>query len=154
MHTPLVSANAVIMWCMECTWISYCIRLLDRAPVCMGGEVFFAYRVFGCHFSLESSGWLRGCRAASRSGRPCMHASIAVPRGGAWSASHPWSPALICAVRGAWVPWIPSAQAAVFPCTIAAPHHRALHRNLRYRTYRTLPACPCKMPILLCVSLT
>ena len=29
------------------------------------------------------SGWLRA-RAA------CMHASIAVPRGGAWSASHPW----------------------------------------------------------------
>jgi hypothetical protein len=45
-HAPLVSANAVIMWCMECLWISYRMRLLDRAPVCMGGEVFFAYRVF------------------------------------------------------------------------------------------------------------
>ena len=28
-HTPLVSANAVIMWCMECIWISYCLRLFD-----------------------------------------------------------------------------------------------------------------------------
>ena len=45
-HAPLVSANAVIMWCMECLWISYRMRLLDRAPVCMGGEAFFAYRVF------------------------------------------------------------------------------------------------------------
>jgi hypothetical protein len=45
-HTPLVSANAVLMWCMECIWISYRMRLLDRAPICMGGEVFFAYRVF------------------------------------------------------------------------------------------------------------
>ena len=93
-HTPLVSANAVIMWCMECVWISYRMRLLDRAPVCMGGEVFFANSVFGTCFSLESSGWLRGCRAGSRSGRLCMNASIAVPRGGAWSASHPWSPNL------------------------------------------------------------
>jgi hypothetical protein len=45
-HTPLVSANAVIMWCMECIWTSYRMRLLDRASVCMGGEVYFAYRVF------------------------------------------------------------------------------------------------------------
>jgi hypothetical protein len=44
-HTPLVSANAVIMWCMECVWISYRMRILDRAPLCMGGEGFFAYRV-------------------------------------------------------------------------------------------------------------
>ena len=79
-HTPLVSANAVIMWCMECIWISYRMRLLDRAPVCMGDEVFFAYRVFGSCFSLESSGWLRGCRAGSGSGRPCMPWSLgAVP---------------------------------------------------------------------------
>ena len=91
LHTPLVSANADNMRCMECVWISYCMRLLDRAPVRMGGEVFFANRVFGSGFSLESLGWLRGCRAGSRSGRPCMNASIAVPRGGAWSASHPWS---------------------------------------------------------------
>jgi hypothetical protein len=38
-YTPLVSANAVIMW------ISYCMRLLDRARVCMGGEgvyIFFS----------------------------------------------------------------------------------------------------------------
>ena len=94
-HTPLVSANAVInMCCMECIWISYRMRLLDRASVCMGGEVFFAYSVFVSCFSLESSGWLRGCRAGSRSGWSCMHASIAVPRGGAWSASHPWIPDL------------------------------------------------------------
>jgi hypothetical protein len=26
-HTPLVSANAVIMWCIECIWISYRMRL-------------------------------------------------------------------------------------------------------------------------------
>ena len=42
-HTPLVSANAVIMWCMECIWTSYRMRLLDRAPVCMGGEGFYIY---------------------------------------------------------------------------------------------------------------
>jgi hypothetical protein len=89
-HTPLVSANAVIMWCMECLWISYCMRLLDKASVCMGGEVYFAYRVF-----VPVSLWNpRDCQAGSRSGRPCMHASIAVPRGGAWSASHPWIPDL------------------------------------------------------------
>jgi hypothetical protein len=44
-HTPLVSANAVIMLCMECIWTSYCMRLLDRAPVCMGGEVLFPFLV-------------------------------------------------------------------------------------------------------------
>ncbi len=42
-HTLLVSANAVNMWCMECIWISYCMRLLDRARVCMGGEGFYIY---------------------------------------------------------------------------------------------------------------
>jgi hypothetical protein len=42
-HTPLVSSNAVIMWCMECVWISYRMRLLDRAPVCMGGEGLYIY---------------------------------------------------------------------------------------------------------------
>jgi len=64
-------------------------------------------------------------------------------------------PDLTCAVRGAWVPWIPSAQAAVFPCTIAAPRHY----NLRYPTLTgltvaCLAACPCTMPIHFCVSLT
>ncbi len=39
-HTPLVSANAVIMWSMECICIYYCMRLLSRAPACMGGEGF------------------------------------------------------------------------------------------------------------------
>ena len=42
-HTPLVSANAVSMWCMECIWISYRMHLLDRAPVCMGGEGFYIF---------------------------------------------------------------------------------------------------------------
>jgi hypothetical protein len=37
-HTPLVSANAVIMWCMECIWTSNHMRLLNRAPVCLEGE--------------------------------------------------------------------------------------------------------------------
>jgi hypothetical protein len=27
-HKPLVSANAVIIWCMECIWISYCMQRL------------------------------------------------------------------------------------------------------------------------------
>jgi hypothetical protein len=45
-HTPLVSANAAIMWCMECIWISYRMLLLDTAPVCMGGEGFYI------HFSI------------------------------------------------------------------------------------------------------
>jgi hypothetical protein len=93
-HTPHVSANAVIMGCMECIWTSNHMRLINRAHVCMGSEVFFPYRVFGSCFSLESLEWLRGCRAGSRSGRPCMNASIAVPLGGAWSASHPWIPDL------------------------------------------------------------
>ena len=42
-HTPLVSANAVNLWCMECIRISYCMRLLDRAPEFMGGEGFYMY---------------------------------------------------------------------------------------------------------------
>ena len=42
-HTPLVLANAAIMWCMECIWISYRMRLLDRASVCMGGEGFYIF---------------------------------------------------------------------------------------------------------------
>jgi hypothetical protein len=93
-HTLLVSANAVNMWCMECVCISYRMRFLNSAPVCMGGEVFFAYRVFGFHFSLESSGWLRGYRAGSGSGQ--LYACIYRGRsgGGAWSASHPWIPDL------------------------------------------------------------
>ena len=146
--------------CVEFIWTSYRMRLLDRARVCMGGEAFFAYnRVFGSCVSLESSGWLHGCRAGSRSERPRLHVSIAFPQGGTWSAPHPWIPDLTCAVRGAWVPWIPFAQATVFPCTIAAPRHRALHPILRYPTLTgptvpCLPACPCTMPILLCVSLT
>ena len=48
-HTSLVSANAVIMWCMERICISYCMRLLDRASVCMGGEGVYI------HFSIAPS---------------------------------------------------------------------------------------------------
>jgi hypothetical protein len=80
-HTLLVSVNAVNMWCMECVCISCRMRFLNCARVCMGGEVFFTYRVFGFHFSLESSGWLRGYRADSGSGQLCMHAFIPVAQG-------------------------------------------------------------------------
>ena len=90
-------SEAVMMWCMECIWISYCMRFLDAAPVCIGGLVFFAYRF--C-FSFESMGWLHGCWTGSGSGRPCLHAFIAVPRSGAWSESHPWISNLTCAVCG------------------------------------------------------
>ena len=86
-HTPLLSANAVILWCMECIWISYYKRLLDKAPVCMGARLS-SLTVFSVPVSLWNP------RACSGSGRLCMHASIPVPRGGAWSASHPWSPEL------------------------------------------------------------
>ena len=55
-HTPLVSANAVIMWCMECIWISYCMRFLDRAPVCMYGRRGFLR--FPCFLFLFLSGIL------------------------------------------------------------------------------------------------
>ncbi len=73
-----------------------CMDLLSHAPLgqsaCMyGRRGFLRLPCFRSCFSLES---LRGCRAGSRSGLPCLHASIAVPRGGAWSASHPWSPDL------------------------------------------------------------
>jgi hypothetical protein len=101
-------------------------------------------------FSLES--W-EGCRAGSGSVRPCMHD----PSGRCLVriASMESLPDLTCAVRGAWVPWIPSAQAAVFPCTIAAPRHRTLrYPTLTGPTGPCLPACPCTTPIILCVSLT
>jgi hypothetical protein len=51
-HTPLVSGNAVNIWCMECIWISYRMRLLDRAPVCMGGEGFTSTSLLHLHKSL------------------------------------------------------------------------------------------------------
>ena len=126
-HTPLVSANAVIMWCMECIWISNRMRLLDRANVC------------SC-FSLESSrlsGWQQ-VRAALYA---CIHRG---PSGRCLVriASMEACPDVTCAVRGAWVPWIPSAQATVFPCTIAAPRHRTLrYPTLTGPTVPCLPAC-------------
>jgi hypothetical protein len=69
------------------------MRLLDRAPVCMGGEVFLAYRFF-----VPVSLWnpRDGCAAfglaADQGGPVCMHPSRflgAVP-----DPSHPWSPDL------------------------------------------------------------
>ena len=40
-HTPLVSAYAVIMWCMKFILTSYRMRLLDRSPVCMGDLLLY-----------------------------------------------------------------------------------------------------------------
>ena len=100
-HTSLVSANAVIMWCMERIWISYCMRLLDRAPVCMGGEVYFAYRVF-----VPASLWNPRAAvglAAGQGGPVGMHPSRSL---GAVLGPHRIHGFLTCAVRGAWVPWI------------------------------------------------
>ena len=136
-HTPLVSANAVVMWCMECIWTSNRMRLMNRAHVCMGSEVFFPYRVFGSCFSLmvaRLSGWQQ-VRAALYE---CIHCG---PSGRCLVriASMDSGPDLTCAVRGACVPWIPSALAAVFPCTIAAPRQPTL--LYPDRTNRTLPAC-------------
>ena len=86
-HTPLVSANAVNIWSMECIWISYrCAFWIERLYV-------WEARVSSLTvFSVAVSLW--NPRAGSGSGWPCMLASIPVPRGGAWSASHPWSPDL------------------------------------------------------------
>ncbi len=52
------------------------LGFLDRAPVCMGGEGFFANMVFGSCFSLESSGWLHRCGlVAGQGGYVRMHPS-------------------------------------------------------------------------------
>jgi hypothetical protein len=71
-HTPLVSANAVIMWCMECASISYRMRLLDRARECMGGEGVYIYCTCISPFcSIPGSGyfslilWLSVCMYVS-----------------------------------------------------------------------------------------
>ncbi len=45
-HTPLVSVNAVNIWCMECIWTSYFMRLLARASVCIGGESLYVWVLF------------------------------------------------------------------------------------------------------------
>jgi hypothetical protein len=112
----------------------------------MGGEVFRS-----C-FSLESSGWLRGCRAGSGSGWPCMHAFIAVPRGGAWSASHPWIPDLCCArCMSPMDPVRAGSRLPLYYRRATSPYPTLPYPD---RTYSTLPACPCTMPILFCVSLT
>ena len=74
-HTPLVSANAVIMWCMECIWISYRMRLLDRAPVFMyvWEARLSSLTVFSVPVSLwnprDGSGW-QWVRAALHA---CIH---------------------------------------------------------------------------------
>jgi hypothetical protein len=42
-HTLLISANAVNMWCMKCIWTSTCMHLWDSAPVCMWMSGFYFY---------------------------------------------------------------------------------------------------------------
>ena len=148
MHTPLVSANAVNMWCMECIWISYRMRLLDRAPVCMGGEIFFAYRVF-----VPVSLWnpRDGCAAvglaAGQGGPVRMHPSWSL---GAVPGSHRIHGFLVRGFHGSRPRRQPSSP-ALSPRHVTTPY-----TTLPYpvRTYHTLPVCPCTMPILLCVSLT
>ena len=72
-HTPLVSANAVNIWSMECIWISYrCAFWIERLYVCIGGEAFFANRDFDSYFSLESSAV---GLAAGQGSSVCMHPS-------------------------------------------------------------------------------
>jgi hypothetical protein len=69
-HTPLVPANAVIMWYMECVWISYRMRL--RLYVC---EARFSSPTV---FSIPVSLWNPrvGCAAvglvAGQGGPVCM----------------------------------------------------------------------------------
>ena len=76
-HTLLVAANAVNMWCMECIWTSYSMRLLDRARLCMGGEAFTFLTVFSVAVSLWNP--RDGCTAvglaAGQGGPVCMHPS-------------------------------------------------------------------------------
>ena len=64
-------------------WSAYgspiaCASWIERLYVCMGGEAYFAYCVVRFLFL---SGILGMVAPGSRSGRPCLHASIAVPRG-------------------------------------------------------------------------
>ncbi len=120
---------------IACSWI-------ERLYV--WGARFSSLTVFSVPVSLWNP------RAGSRSGRPCMLASIAVPRGGAWSASHPWSPDLTWPVLSVVHAVCADSR------TITTPRHRPPYVTLPYpdRTNRTLPAYPCTMPILLCVSLT
>ena len=90
-------------------------------------EAFFAKRVFGSCFSLESSGWLRGCRAGSGSGRPYMHVSIVVPRGGAYSHGFLTWPVL-SAVR-----WSHGSRPRRQPSSLAlSPPHTAPHPTIPY----------------------
>ena len=77
--------------------------------------------------------------ATGQGGPVCMHPSRSL---GAVSGPHRIHGVLAGPVLSAVGPWISSAQAAVFPCTIAAPRHRALHRTLRYPTL-TRPTVPC-----------
>jgi hypothetical protein len=130
-------------------WSAYgpliaCASWIERLYV--WGEVFFAYRVLFLFLSgilARLSGWqqvrvaLYACIHRSSSGR-CLVQTI---------ASMVSKPDLTCAVRGGWVPWIPSAQAAVFRSTIAAPRHR----TLRYPTL-TGPPVPCLPAPAPCLS--
>jgi hypothetical protein len=118
---------------MECIWTSYCMRFLDRAPVCMGGEVFFAYRVF-VPLSLWKPRAAVGL-AAGQGGPVGMHPSLslgAVP--GPYRIHGVLTSPDLCCPRcvGSMDPVRAGSR------TIAAPRHR----TLRYpTTYRTMPAC-------------
>ena len=101
------------------------MRFLDRAHVCLCGACLFIHRGFGCRFSLESTGQM-----VSQRNWWAVPGLVAVHWGGAWSASHPWSAVLWCPVGGVSRP---SAEAAVFRCTIAAPRQQALFPTLPYR---------------------
>jgi hypothetical protein len=113
----------------------------------MCGACLFIHRGFGCRFSLESTGQM-----VSQRNWWAVPGLVGVHWGGAWSASHPWSAVLLCPVGGVSRP---SAEAAVFRCTIAAPRQQALYPTLLYPDMTvpdlTYPICPAT---LLCVSLS
>ena len=100
-HTPLVSANAVNMWCMECIWTLNCMRLSDRQSACMyGGRGFLRLPCFAFFFLSGILG--DGCAAvglaAGQGGLVCMHPSRSL---GAVPGPHLIHVFLTCAVRGA-----------------------------------------------------
>ena len=121
-HTSLVSANAAIMWCMECIWISYRMRLWERAPVCMEGEVFR----LPC-FSVNVSLWnpRDGCvavgLAAGQGGPVFMHPSRSL---GAVPGPHRIHGVLLSAVRGShgFRPCRQPSSFALSPRHVTAPY--------------------------------